>query len=230
MSIVDVRKEGDVFILTMRSGENRFNPTFVNAMNQALDTVEASVGPAALVTVGGEEKFYSNGLDLAWLGGDGREDAPQFIKAVLKLLGRVMAFPLPTAAAINGHAFAAGAMLALAHDFRVMRSDRGYFCLPEVDINIPFTPGMTALIKSRMTPNVFRSSLLTGARIGGDDAKEQGIVDDAVPADNVLPRAMACVAPLANKDRHTFRAIKRGMYADALALLEAGVIDTAIPS
>lgn len=230
MSIVDLKKEGDVFILTMRSGENRFNPTFVNAMNQALDTVEASVGPAALVTIGGEEKFYSNGLDLAWLGGDGREDAPQFIKAVLKLLGRVMAFPLPTAAAINGHAFAAGAMLALAHDFRVMRSDRGFFCLPEVDINIPFTPGMTALIKSRMTPNVFRSLLLTGARIGGVDAKEQGIVDDAVPADNVLPRAMACVAPLANKDRHTFRAIKRGMYADALALLEAGVINTAIPS
>jgi Delta3-Delta2-enoyl-CoA isomerase len=225
MSIMDLKKQGDIFILSMQSGENRFNRTFIEALNEALDTVEKSTGPAALVTIGGEDKFYSNGLDLAWLSGDGQGEAPEFIKTVLKLLGRIMAFPVPTAAAINGHAFAAGAMLALAHDFRVMRSDRGFFCLPEVDINIPFAPGMTALIKSRLTPNVFRSLLLTGARKGGIDAKELGIVDEAIPADQVLPRAMACVAPLTSKDRHTFRAIKRGMYADALALLEGGVVD-----
>src|SRR5271157_2705391 len=225
MDIIDLKKEDHVFILTMRSGQNLFNRMFVDAMNEALDTVEGSSGPAALVTTGGEDKFYSNGLDLAWLGGDGKAEAMEVIKDVLKLLGRVMAFPIPTAAAINGHCFAAGAMLALAHDFRVMRADRGFFCLPEVDINIPFVPGMTALIKSRLTPNVFRTLLLTGARIGGIEAKELGIVDEAIPADNVLPRAMACVAPLAGKDRHTFRAIKRGMYADALALLEEGAVD-----
>ncbi len=227
MSIVDLKKEGDVFILTMESGENRFNRTFVHAMNEALDSIEKSHGPAALVTIGGEEKFYSNGLDLAWLSGDGQKEAPEFIKTVLKLLGRVMAFPVPTAAAINGHAFAAGAMLALAHDFRVMRVDRGYFCLPEVDINIPFVPGMTALIKSRLTPNVFRNSMLTGAKIGGIEAKHLGIVDEAVPADKVLVTATAYVTPLADKDRHTFGAIKRGMYPEALALLEGDVV---IPS
>ena len=50
---------------------------------------------------------------------------------VHRLFARVLAFPRITVAAINGHAFAGGGMLALAHDFRVMRSDRGYFCLPE---------------------------------------------------------------------------------------------------
>jgi len=223
MSIVDLKKEGDVFILTMHSGENRFSRNFISAMNEALDTVEKSDGPAALVTIGGEEKFYSNGLDLDWMMGDGMAEAPEFIKSVLKFLGRVMAFPVPTAAAMNGHAFAAGAMLALAHDFRVMRADRGYFCLPEVDINIPFAPGMTALINSRLTPNVFRDLMLTGVRIGGMQAKGLGIVDEAVPADKVLSQAIACVAPLAGKNRHTYQAIKRGMYAEALALLEAGV-------
>jgi len=227
MSIVDLRKEGDVFILTMQSGENRFNRTFVEAMNEALDAVERSEGAAALVTTGGVDKFYSNGLDLAWLTGDGLQEAPEFIKTVLKLLGRVMAFPMPTAAAMNGHAFAAGAMLALAHDFRVMRSDRGFFCLPEVDINIPFAPGMTALIKSRLTPNVFRSLLLTGVRIGGNEAKELGVVDEAVAAEDVLPRAVALAAPLAAKNRHTYRAIKRGMYIEALTLLENCIVDTA---
>ena len=225
MDIIDLKKEDHVFILTMRSGQNLFNRMFVDAMNEALDSVEGSSGPAALVTTGGEDKFYSNGLDLAWLGGDGKAQAMEVIKDVLKLLGRVMAFPIPTAAAINGHCFAAGAMLALAHDFRVMRADRGFFCLPEVDINIPFVPGMTALIKSRLTPNVFRYLLLSGAKIGGVEAKEMGVVDEAISAEDVLPRAVASVSPLANKNRQTYGAIKRGMYSEAVSLLEEGVID-----
>ena len=108
MSIVDLKKEGDIFILTMQAGENRLNNTFIDAMNQVLDAVEKSSGPAALVTTGGEERFYSNGLDLAWLTGDGEKERPQFVKSVLKFLGRLMAFPIPTVAAINGHVFAAG--------------------------------------------------------------------------------------------------------------------------
>jgi enoyl-CoA hydratase/carnithine racemase len=225
MSIVDLRKEGDIFILTMQSGENRLNRTFIEAMNQALDTVEKSSGPAAIVTIGGEEKFYSNGLDLAWLTGDGEKERPQFVTSVLQFLGRLMAFPMPTVAAINGHAFAAGAMLALAHDFRVMRADRGFFCLPEVDINIPLAPGMTALIKSRLLPNVFRSSILTGVRIGGIEAKELGIVDEAVPAEQVLPQAMARATSMANKGRDIYRTLKRSMYAEAIALLESGAVN-----
>ena len=70
MTNINLRKKGEVFILTMEAGENRFNPAFITAVNQALDQVEAASGPAALVTTGGEEKFYSNGLDLGMaLGG-----------------------------------------------------------------------------------------------------------------------------------------------------------------
>jgi enoyl-CoA hydratase/carnithine racemase len=225
MSIVDLKKEGDVFILTMQAGENRLNRTFIEAMNQALDAVEKSSGPAALVTTGGEEKYYSNGLDLAWLTGDGEKERPQFVKSVLKFLGRLMAFPIPTIAAINGHVFAAGAMMALAHDFRVMRADRGFFCLPEVDIHIPITPGMMALIKSQLSPNVFRSSILTGARVGGIEAKELGIVDEAVSDEQVLPRAIARASSLANKGRDIYGNLKRGMYAEAIALLDSGAVN-----
>ena len=75
---IDVKREGEVFVLTMGNGENRFNRPFVTAFNAALDEVERSNGPAALVTVGGEEKFYSNGLDLDWMAGDGRDEARTF--------------------------------------------------------------------------------------------------------------------------------------------------------
>src|SRR6185295_2001362 len=107
MAAVDLTRTGPVFVLTMNAGENRFNRGFLDDLNRALDEVEASSGPAALVTTGGTEKFYSNGLDLAWMGSDpGREEGPKFVADVIGLFGRLLAFPVPSVAAVNGHAFA----------------------------------------------------------------------------------------------------------------------------
>jgi enoyl-CoA hydratase/carnithine racemase len=214
--MIDLQRDGSVFVLTMQAGENRFNRQFVDGMNAALDAVEASSGPAALVTVGGQEKFYSNGLDLDWLGGDGQSEAPRFVETVVALLARVAGLGVPTVAAINGHAFAAGAMLALAHDFRIMRADRGFICLNEIDIGLPLHPGMVAVVKNRLSPMVFRDMILTGARIGGGDAAARGVVDEAVSLADVLPNAITRAAALAQKDRQTYAALKRGMYADLL--------------
>lgn len=224
MAAVDLRREGAVFVLTMQAGDNRFNRTFLTALDEALDTVEQSSGPAALVTTGGTEKFYSNGLDLEWIAGDGREEGATFVGDVMRFLGRLMALPLPTVAAINGHAFAAGAMMALAHDFRVMRADRGFICLNEIDIHVPLAPGMTALVKNRLPGPTLRDMVLTGARIGGEDAHGRGIVDAAVALADVVPQAVARAAALADKDRATYGALKRGLYSEVLAVLAGGAI------
>ena len=224
MSIVDLRREGDVFVLTMNAGENRFNRPFVDAISAALDEIEGTGGPAALVTTGGDPKFYSNGLDLSWLSGDGAAEAGTFVGRVLRLLGRVLAFPVPTVAAINGHAFAAGGLLALAHDFRLMRADRGFFCLPVIDLGLPLAPGMLALIDARLTPATFRDSILAGLRIGGADAVARGFIDEALDADAVLPRAIERAASLAGKSREAYGMLKRSMYRRAIELLDSGEV------
>src|SRR5262245_15852229 len=193
--MLELTRHGPVYVLTMRSGENRFNRRFVDALNGALEEVERSSGPAALVTVG-EDKFYSNGLDLDWLTGEGSSQGPEFIAAFMAVLGRVLALPIPTVAAMNGHAFAGGAMLALAHDFRVMRGDRGFFCLPEVDIGLPFSAGMAALIQCKLEVIVCRDLMLTGRRVGGMEAVALHVVDEAAAAEQVLARAVARAAEL----------------------------------
>jgi enoyl-CoA hydratase/carnithine racemase len=219
--LIDVTRQGSVFILTMRSGENRFNRRFVDALHGALDEVERGAGPVALVTVG-EDKFYSNGLDLDWLTGEGSSQGPEFIAAFMAVLGRVLALPIPTVAAMNGHAFAGGAMLALTHDFRVMRADRGFFCLPEVDIGLPFAAGMAALIQSKLDPSTSRDLMLTGRRIGGTEAAALRVVDETAAADQVLACAVARAETLSSKERTTYGAIKRGMYAETIRLLQGG--------
>ena len=219
--MIDLERDGAVFVLRMRNGENRFNQSSLAELNRALDEVEASEGEAALV-VTGEGKFFSNGLDLAWMAGAGREAVEQTINDVHRLLARVLVFPMVTVVAINGHAFAAGAMLALAFDFRVMRSDRGYVCLPEVDLGMkqPLSPGMTALLQARVTPPVLAEALVTGRRYTAAEAVERSLVHESAAEQQVVPRAIEIAREMAGKDRETVGAIKRGLFATTVAVLE----------
>ena len=213
-----LKRDDDVYVLDLGDGENRFHPDWLTELAARLDEVEAT--PAPLVTTA-SSRIYSNGLDLDWLGQHG-DELTTYVGRVHGLLARVLAFPAPTVAAIPGHVFAAGAMFALAHDFRVMRADRGFFCLPEVDINIPFTPGMAALIQGRLTPQVAHEVMTTGRRFGGVDAAAAGLVDAAVPEDAVLTTALARARGLVGKNPQTLAAIKTQMYAGPLAALREG--------
>ncbi len=213
-------READVFVLKMTAEENRFNPEMLSAFDSALSEVEAADGTAAVIT--GEGKFFSNGLDLEWMGAN-PERIGEVVNGLQSLYGRLLAFPATSVAAINGHAFAGGGMLALACDQRVMREDRGFFCLPEVDINIPFSAGMSALVQSKLTPQIAHEVMLTGRRYGGADAARVGIVDLCVAEDSVLPEAVGAAEALSKKSRDTVATIKRTMYSDALELLSEQV-------
>ncbi len=214
-----LRHEDPVFVLDLGDDENRFSLSWLESAHAHLDTVTAHPDPAVLVTTG-TGKFYSNGLDLEWLMSHG-DQAKRYVADVQELFARVLTSGVHTVAALNGHAFGAGAMLAMAHDFRVMRTDRGFFCFPEADINIPFTPGMAALIQSKLTPAAAIASMTTGRRFGSQDALELGIVD-AVAEESVLQEHAAdLVRPLAGKDRGTLTAIKTTMFAQAVSALRS---------
>jgi enoyl-CoA hydratase/carnithine racemase len=213
----ELRREDTVFILDLGDDENRFSPDRLKRVHALLDELEAHPGPAALVTTG-TGKFFSNGLDLEWIG-EHPDELFSYVTDAQELFARVLTLPVPTIAAVNGHAFGAGAMLAMAHDFRVMRSERGYFCFPEVDINIPFTEGMAALIQAKLTPAAAVASMTTGHRFGGPEAQSLGLVDATAPEADVLPSAVERVRPLAGKDRNTLAAIKSTMFAPALTAL-----------
>lgn len=204
-----------IAILNLGDDENRFSPEFLDTINEQLDEIQSAA--QALVTTGGN-KFYTNGLDLDWLGAHA-DQTQAYVGRVQALLARVLTFPMPTAAAVTGHAFGAGAMLAMAHDVRVMRADRGFFCFPEVDIRIPFTDGMAALIQAKLTPCAAVASMTTGRRFGGQEAAEFGIVDATAPEGEVAAAATDLLRPLAGKDPGTLGAIKQTMFRAAARAL-----------
>ncbi len=210
-------RHDNVFVLDLGDGENRFHPGWLASVNAALDEVEQAQGPRALVTAA-TGKFFSNGLDLEWLLAHA-EQQQDYVTSVHELLARTLSLPVVTVAALQGHTFAAGAMFSLAHDFRVMRADRGYWCLPEADIDIPFTPGMSALIQARLTPQTAHEAMIAARRYGGQDALTAAIVDRAVNEDAVRRTAIDIARSQVAKAGPTLGTIKARMYGAALDAL-----------
>src|SRR6516164_88744 len=182
----------EVFVLDLGDTENRFHPDWLISVNARLDEIDKAADPRALV-VAATGKFFSNGLDLEWLAAHPDRER-DYIAGVQGLFARVLTLPLVSVAAIQGHAFAAGAMLTLACDFRVMRADRGFWCLPEADIGLPFTPGMSALIQARLTPRTAHEAMITARRYDGLDAEAAGIVDRTAAEDAVRGAATEIAA------------------------------------
>ena len=215
-------RQDTVFVLDLGDTENRFHPDWIASVDAALDEVERAEGPRALVTAA-TGKFFSNGLDLEWLMANG-DRYHEYVVSVHALFARTLSLPLITVAALQGHTFAAGAMFSLAHDFRVMRADRGYWCLPEADIDIPFTPGMSALIQARLTPQTAHEAMTTARRYPGPDAHAAAIVDRAVDQDAVRATATEIAQSQVSKAGATLGTIKARMYASVLETLRAGAL------
>ena len=214
----------------MGAGEKRFNPESVAAMNAALDDVDSIVtaGEQISLVTTGSDKFFTNGIDLDWMFGDDAQASPEiipdFIASMMGLWARVLALPIPTVAAVNGHAFAGGAMFVLAHDHVLMRSDRGYWCVNEVLLKLPLAPGMQAILEAKLPKPTVRKAILTAHRFDATSAVAAGIADEAHDGTVLRDRAVQLGQSLAPTANPILGRLKEDLYADVLAALRAGEV------
>lgn len=216
--MTSLERHDDLWVLNLGDGDNRFDGDTVPAIHAALDEVAQTSGPTALITTA-SGKIWSNGLDLDHVGSLG-DEWTGFLRQVEGIFAKLLRLPLFTVAAVHGHCFAGGAMLALAHDQRVMRSDRGYFCLPEVDLGIPFTDGMAALIGAKLSQPTLHRVAVMGERLTGPQALAAGIVDAIAGEGGVFPLATERATTLAPKAKPTVALLRANFYGSALAALE----------
>jgi enoyl-CoA hydratase/carnithine racemase len=215
-----MERTGGTATIDLGDGPSQFDGVLVPELLGALDEVEADGDVTMLVTTG-RGKHYSNGYDLPYLGSLAQDEATAFLRRSVEVLARLLTFPVPTAAAINGHAFGIGAMLALAHDRRAMRADRGWFCLPEIDLGLRFLPFQMRLVTSRLPVATAREAIMSGRRYTATEAAEAGIVHAVAPEDGLVEAAVALAEPWAGRDRAVVKALKGDLEAELLALLDA---------
>lgn len=226
MSKVTYELDDNVAVLTMDSGENRFNFTFFETMNKALDEIEQQTEANALVVTSAHEKIWSNGIDLEWLGPAAEKGGPQlrqkFMGELFSLMKRILVYPMLTVAAINGHAFAGGAFMSFAHDFRFMRSDRGWICLPEVDLGMTLGPVFMALCRRAIPTYIFEEMQFLGARLTAQECEEHHIIRKACTLDELMDEVVAFAKSL-NKPREIISRMKVETHKEITAIIENSI-------
>lgn len=215
--------EAPTYVLTLsHEADNRLDTDTCQALLSAFNHVEKLCplgNDGAVITTGKDPKFYSNGLDL-----NHAVSTPGFWEtSFYPLLRRVLTYHLPCIAAINGHAFAAGAMLASCHDYRIGNAKKGFLCLNEVQFGAPLLPGMLATVSARLTPSALRRCVLEAYRFSGAEAQAAGFVDAlADPADSGVLRAAIQQAESVMQFAKSgvYGKLKLEMNAATLALLD----------
>ena len=224
MAIVEWKKDENIAIITMNTAENRHNVMFAQAMLQALDEIEADKEINGIVLTSSDAKNFSLGVDIEWLMPRMAEKDFKAIKDFMygmnNVFKRLLLIPMPVVAAINGHAFGNGAILSCACDFRFMRSDRGFFCFPEVDLGIPFLPGMIAFVKKAMPYYKFNKMKLTGRRVGAPELAEHHVIEKACSNVDELMKESIAFAKSFKKKRGIFGEHKKRLHKHIIEVID----------
>ena len=221
MQWITTEVQEGVALLTMHhEDENRLNGPFIGELRRALGEVEGDPDVRSLVITGRHEKFFCNGLDLSWMLQQDREGLVAFLIEMTQLLKETALFGKPLIGAVNGHAFGLGCIWSSGFDFRIMREDRGWACFPEMDINIPFLPGMLALCEHGLGKRTFREMGWTATRYTGHEAVSVGWAREALPRQELVPRALELARYMAQKQQPAFSVSKKAWAREIARVID----------
>ncbi len=224
MSIIEWGKNETVAVIKLNNGENRQNLEFAQTFNRVLDEIVEDKNITAAVITSTDPKSWSLGVDVEWLMKQFTEqnfdNIKNFMYEMNTVFKKLLLLPIPVIAAINGHAFGNGAILSCACDFRFMKSDRGYFCFPEVDLGIPFLPGMVAFVRKAIPEYKFNEMKLTGKKAGAVELAKNHVIEKAcADADDLLSESLL-FAKTFNKKRGIFGEHKKRMHKQIIQVID----------
>ena len=213
--------DGGVAQITLDDGKvNAMALPFFDALNAALDRAERDA--AGAVVIAGRPGFFSAGLNLKVIPTLAPDEFHRTMVTFGRTMLRVFTFPIPTVAAVTGHAIAGGAMLTFACDLRWVADGPFRIHLNEVAIGLALPSWAIALAQSAIPRRWHTEAILHARSYGPDEALERGIVDGvARPAESVLETARAAAAPLAALDRTAYAISKQRHRAMAVEFVTA---------
>ena len=224
MAVIRWKKSGRTAVIEMCNEANRMNQIFAEEMAACLDEVEADAEVSSVVLTSSDEKNFSQGVDVEWIGGrlaaGDNEAVKEFMYGMNRVFKRLLLFPVPVVAAINGHAFGNGAILTCACDFRFMQKDRGFFCFPEVDVSIPFLPGMIGFVRKAMPEHCFNDLLLTGRKATASELEQARILTKACDDRETLMQDALAFAETFHKKRGIFRELKQRIHKELIRTMD----------
>lgn len=214
----EIQRENGIAILRMANPPvNAIGPAFLEELHEALEYLAADLPDALVFT--GTDKFFSAGLDLKVTPTLDLEGQSNMIDRMNALGWPLFGFPRPMVSAVNGHAVAAGFVMALAGDYRVA-SLEGSYGLTEVKVGMSFPAGVLAAVQAELPAQSARKLVLGAELVDAKTAMELGAFDEIVPPDEVLPRALEVAARLAAYPSEVYARSKLALRAPLFESVE----------
>ncbi len=222
-SFIHIETAGRIAVLRLdRPPANAIDLDLAEAFETTLATIEDRDETDALV-ITGSGRCFSAGLDLKAVPTYDRTQQQEMVMSVNRMFGRLYGLPLPTIAAVNGHAIAGGVILTLACDYRIGAEEDYKLGLAEARVGVVYPVAAMTIVKAELAPATAKTMVLTARNYGPREALEMGVLDELQPPDRLLARAMEVAAEMAALPRSAYRRIKRGLRAQALALIDDAI-------
>jgi enoyl-CoA hydratase/carnithine racemase len=223
MSGIQVERVGQIAVLRIdRPSANAIDLDLASEFATALEEIETNDRIAALI-ITGVGSCFSAGLDLKALPNYDRAQQQAMVTQVNRLFGGLYGLPVPTIAAVNGHAIAGGVILALGCDYRIGAEGSYKIGLAEVRVGVPFPVSAMAIVQSELSHTAARTMVLTARNFGPGEMLSMGILDELHPPEFVLQRAMEVAQEMAALPRSIYGRVKRELRGAALARIEDAV-------
>ena len=213
--MIDVQTTDGIALLRFaRPPANAIDLGAATALEEALARVAAADVRALVLT--GDGGFFSAGLDLKVVPTYGPGEQRAMVMAINRLLARLYGLPMPTIAAVNGHALAGGLVIVLACDYRLGARGAHRLGLTEAKVAVPYPVAAMTVVESELGPTVARRLVLLARHQTSDEALRDGVLDEVTAPDDLVRRARAVAAELAALPREAYARIKHGLRRQAL--------------
>ncbi|KAK7246558.1 hypothetical protein RIF29_41427 [Crotalaria pallida] len=233
-----LEKRGNLFVLTLTGdNQNRLAPPLISSLLSTLSQISSDATPGSVLITTSHGRSFSNGFDLTYARAaaspsDAFDRLHSMVESFRPVAAALMSLPMPTIAAVTGHASAAGLMLAICHDYIFMRSDHGVLYMPEVNLGLPLPDYFAAVMRTRIkSPAALRDLLLRGVKANAAEGVKMGIVDSAHDsAESTMDAAVRVGEELARRKwkGEVYAEIRKSLYPEACGVL--GLTQKAIVS
>jgi enoyl-CoA hydratase len=213
------RTDGVALLRFDRPPVNAIELGSVPEFSEAFDEIEGSADIGALVVAGARDCF-SAGLDLKEVPSYSPQQQKELIQGVNRMVARLYALPRPTVAAVNGHAIAGGLILALCCDYRIGVREPCKLGLTEARAGVPFPAAPMAVLRAELAAPAARILTLVALNTDSAGALARGVLDELVPRESLLERALEVARDLASIPRDAYGRIKRQLRGPTLARIE----------
>ena len=219
--MIEREHRGPVALLTMGHGKaNTLDLVFMRALTDALR--EEAESDAGAVVLTGNGKIFSGGVDLFQMVEGGADYVAEMVPALSELLYTAFTLPKPFVTAISGHAIAAGCVLALTSDYRIMSEEAGRIGVPELDFGVPFPTTLTEVLRYVVPREHQHEIIFRGGTYPSDQALEMGMVDELIPSHSLIHRAVEEAMHMARVPSPIFQVTKAQVRNSVVTSIEKG--------